>query len=202
MVEQDDKINPADLRVSHAEREHVLGLLQEAMEQGMLNTQEFDERSARVVGAQTRAELNALVTDLPVRATAEIDDGIGPSAGADNVVELRGSFSSIKRRGNWVVPRKMVLRCRMGSVDLDFTQARIDHEVVEIQLDIGGGSVELRLPEGASASTDGVSVTMGSMEDHRRDVSPEGLPRFVVTGEVRWGSAEIRGPRRWPFGSR
>jgi len=54
-----------------------------------------------------------------------------------------------------------VLRWRMGSVKLDFAKARIVHPVVEIELDVSGGSVEIRLPEGASASLDGVEARLG-----------------------------------------
>ena len=58
----------------------------------------------------------------------------------DDIVELKGSMSSLERRGDWHVPRKLVLRWRMGSVKLDFTEARIVHSMVEIDLDVNGGS--------------------------------------------------------------
>jgi hypothetical protein len=121
---------------------------------------------------------------------------------ASDTLELRGWFSSLKRKGDWTVPRKLVLSPRMGSVELDFTEARIDHPVVEIELDLAGGSVELRLPEGASASMDQVDVTAGSLEDHRNSREQQGGPHFAITGQVRWGSVELRGPRRKLFGGR
>ena len=106
-------------------------------------------------------------------------------------------MSSVERKGDWQVPRKLVLRWRMGSVKLDFTEARIIHPVVEIELDINmGGSVEVRLPEGASASLDGVEARLGSVEDHRRDAPAAGRPHFVLRGQITRGSVEVRGPRR------
>lgn len=78
----------------------------------------------------------------------------------------------------------------MGSAELDFTQARIDHDMVEIELDLAGGSVELRLPDGAGASMDQVEVIAGSVEDHRRNVNQQGSPYFRLTGRVRWGSGD------------
>lgn len=195
----DQQVDPADLRVSHAEREHILNLLQEAMSRGMLDTAEFDERSGKAQAARVRRELNELVVDLPVRASelSPMTDSVVDSADA---VELRGWFSSLKRRGDWVVPRKLVLRPRMGSAELDFTEARIDHDVVLIELDVAGGSVELRVPEGASVSMDDVEVVAGSAEDHRRRIGRGGRPHFQITGQLRWGSLEIRGPRRRLFG--
>ncbi|HEX5114666.1 MAG TPA: DUF1707 domain-containing protein [Pseudonocardiaceae bacterium] len=201
MNEHGEQVDPADLRVSHAEREHVLSLLQEALSRGMLDAAEFDERSGQALAARTRRDLNQLVVDLPVRASgiSPVADSVVDSADA---VELRGWFSSLKRRGDWVVPRKLVLRPRMGSVELDFTEARISHDVVDIELDLAGGSVELRLPDGASASMDRVEVIAGSAEDHRRNATHQGCPHFQLTGQVRWGSLEIRGPRRKLFGGR
>lgn len=195
----DQRVDPADLRVSHAEREHILNLLQEALSRGMLDTAEFDERSGRAQAARVRRELNELVVDLPVRASelSPMTDSVVDSADA---VELRGWFSSLKRRGDWVVPRKLVLRPRMGSAELDFTEARIDHDVVLIELDVAGGSVELRVPDGASVSMDDVEVVAGSAEDHRKRISRGGRPHFQITGQLRWGSLEIRGPRRRLFG--
>jgi uncharacterized protein DUF1707 len=191
--------DPANFRVSDAEREHVLALLQDALGRGMLSLDEFEERSGRALEARRRAELNSLLIDLPVRHSSADGDPARPAVRQDDVVELRGSFSSIKRKGQWQVPRKLVLRQKMGSIELDFTEARIDHPVVEIELDVSGGSVEMRLPEGASASTDGIEVSFGGVQDHRKHATSNGRPHFVITGAIRLGSVELRGPRRGLF---
>jgi Domain of unknown function (DUF1707) len=129
MAEQDGEKDPADLRVSHAEREHVLGLLQEALSRGMLDASEFDERAGKAALAVTRRDLNVLVTDLPVRANTELDDASAGPGDPGDVVAMRGWFASTKRKGAWAVPRKLVLQRRMGSIELDFTEASIPHEV-------------------------------------------------------------------------
>jgi hypothetical protein len=128
--------------------------------------------------------------------TSDLPAGSDAEPGTDDFVELKGSMSSLERRGDWQVPRKLVLRWRRGSVNLDFTEARIAHRVVEMELDINTGSVEMRLPERASASLDGVVTRLGSVEDHRRDAPAAGRPHFVLTGQITRGSVEVRGPRR------
>src|SRR5436305_9369364 len=60
-----DAIGDRDLRVSDAEREHVGQLLQRAVGMGMLSLGEFTERMDTALGAKTRAELNAVLADLP-----------------------------------------------------------------------------------------------------------------------------------------
>jgi hypothetical protein len=196
MDDQGDRVDPADLRVSDAEREHVLRLLQEAMARGMLDSAEFDDRSGRVVHARVRRDLNVLVADLAVQ------NGSGAPARNPDSIELGGSYSSLRRQGTWVVPRRIVLRHHWGSVDMDFTQARIDHPVVEVEVDTVGSSIQLRLPDGATASLDGIEMHGGSSHDRRHTAARDGGPHFVVTGRVRWGSVSVRGPRRGPFGGR
>ncbi|MGO9965157.1 MAG: DUF1707 domain-containing protein [Acidimicrobiales bacterium] len=176
------------LRVSDRERDHVVGQLKDAVSEGLIDLEEFSERTSQALVARTRAELDAVTSDLPVVAYA--------ASGADDVVELKGSMSSVERRGDWQVPRKLVLQWRMGSVKLDFTETRIVHPVVEIELDVNTGSVEIRLPEGASASLDGVEARFGSIEDHRRGAPAAGRPHFILKGTINMGSVEIRGPRR------
>jgi hypothetical protein len=184
----EDDVDPRSLRVSDRERDHAVVRLKDARSAGLIDIDEFDERTSDALVARTRGELDAVTSDLPA----------GPAArqGTDDIVELKGSMSSVERKGDWQVPRKLVLRWRMGSVKLDFTEARIAHPVVEIELDINTGSVEVRLPEGASASLDGVVARLGSVEDHRRGAPAAGRPHFVLKGQIRRGSVEVRGPRR------
>jgi hypothetical protein len=106
-------------------------------------------------------------------------------------------MSSIKRSGAWAVPRRLEIDGWMGSAELDLTEAVIDHEVVEIDVDMTLGSVELRLPETASASLDAVSATAGSVEDKRRGSRPVGRPHVVVSGKVAFGSVQVKGPKWW-----
>ena len=108
-------------------------------------------------------------------------------------------MGSLKRQGEWTVPTRLALVRRMGSVELDLTRARFAGPIVVIELDMKFGSLDLRLPEGASASIDDVEVIVGSAHDHRVDAPAEGKPHVILTGKVIWGSVDIRGPRKnWP----
>jgi hypothetical protein len=53
------------LRVSHADREHVIGVLKAAFVQGMVTKHEFDLRIGQVLASRTYAELAALTADIP-----------------------------------------------------------------------------------------------------------------------------------------
>lgn len=180
------------VRASDLEREHVLTILQEAMTQGRITTDEYTERSGQAMAARQIGELRQLLADLPVRFPAS-----APGVPTGEVVEWRGTFGSLERRGVWTVPARIRLYRRMGSVELDFTDAQFTSDVVDIELDVAWGSVELRLPDGAGAISDSVVVSAGSVEDKRRNATADGRPQLRIHGTLRWGSLEIRGPRRF-----
>jgi hypothetical protein len=141
--------------------------------------------------ARQPVDLEALIGDLP-----------GPGAIATSAadrLELRGWLGSLRRHGEWMVPTRLALVRRVGSVDLDLTHARFAGPVVVIELDMVRGSVDIRLPDGASASLDDVIVYGGSARDRRKDPPAEGKPHVVLTGRVVLGSVNIRGPKRQPL---
>ena len=176
------------MRISDADRNGTLRRLHNAVALGLIDIDEFEERSALVSQARLHSDLDALVGDLP-----------GPGAivtSATDRVELRGVLGSLKRQGEWIVPTRLALHRRMGSVDLDLTRARFAGPMVVIELDMKFGGLDLRLPDGASASIDDVEVIVGSAHDHRKDAPAEGTPHVILTGKVVCGSVDIRGPRK------
>jgi hypothetical protein len=176
------------MRISDADRNGTLRRLHNAVAHGLIDIGEFEERSMQVSMARQPADLEALVDDLP-RA------GAIASSSADRL-ELRGWMGSLHRSGEWTVPTRLSLVRRVGSVDLDLTNARFAGPVVVIELDLVRGSLDLRLPEGASASIDDVTVYGGSARDRRKNPPAEGNPHVVLTGRVVLGSVHIRGPKR------
>lgn len=185
------------VRASHTEREAVLAILHDAYAQGRITVDEFGERSEIATVARTVGELKAVVSDLPVDF---MQSGLEPVTNGIDVVEWKGSLSSLKRKGSWQVPRRIVIQRRFGSVELDFTEAQFTSDVVDIELTIVGGSLEMRVPEGASVSIDEVEVVGGSVEDHRKGAVASGRPHIRLGGTLRWGSIEVRGPRKRIFG--
>jgi hypothetical protein len=175
------------VRISNADRERVLGFLDAALSDGRLTLAEFDERVAGVHDAKTYGDIEPYLKDLPV--------AVAPAAPAPrDLVELRSVASSIKRRGRWSVPRRLVVHSKAGSVKLDFAEAVISHPVVEIDLDVLAGSTELILPAGATADIDDVQMFAGSAKSRvpsSYDAPGQGI-RFVVTGSNKAGSLKVR----------
>src|SRR6476646_2737161 len=170
------------MRVSDADRNGTLRRLHNAVALGLIDIYEFEERSALVSQARMHSDLDALVFDLP-----------GPGAivtSAADRVELRGVLGSLKRHGEWIVPTRLALHRRMGSGDLDLMRARFAVAIVVIELYMKFGGLDIRLPDGASASIDDVEVNVGSAHDHRKDAPAEGSPHVVLTGRSVCGSID------------
>lgn len=193
------------LRVSDAEREHVVQLLQRAVGRGLLDIDEFSKRVDVAVAAQVRGELNGVLVDLPglthpdrpghgvpARAAGSAPAPVTESSGT----QLRATLGSIERKGVWDVPARLAVQAIMGSVELDFTQARLQDDRVEIDVEVVAGSVELRVPLGSRIDHGGVAVTLGSVEIHRKLRDGGDRPWFVLAGTVRGGSVEFKPPRR------
>ncbi len=62
--------DPANLRVSDADREQVAQELREHMVAGRLTQEEFEDRLDRAYHAATRGELDAVKADLPMSAAS------------------------------------------------------------------------------------------------------------------------------------
>ncbi|UOX87276.1 DUF1707 domain-containing protein [Amycolatopsis sp. FBCC-B4732] len=201
-------LSERDLRVSDDEREHVVGVLQKAIGRGMIDLDEFTERTDRALASRTRGELNAVLADLAglyhpnaavTAAPAYAPPPVGYAPGRR--FELNAKYSSLHRGGPWVVPPELVVRNKYGSTKLDFTEAQVQSPVVHIELDAKWGSVEIIIPEHAAVDLNAISdVKFGAMEDKTRSNGRMGNPRYVLSGRVHGGSLVIRHPRRGLFG--
>lgn len=187
-----------NMRVSNAEREAIIAKLHAATEEGRLDLQEFADRSRQAYEARTYGEVERLLADLPA-ATGSLAVPVAAKPGPANApAELRLSptGSSVERRGEWVVPPKVVVRGSMSSVKLDCRHATITGGTVEIDVDFNMSSLELILPAGAYATDDGIEATFGSVTNRAPYKGGDGI-RFTVRGRARLGSVTIRYERRF-----
>jgi hypothetical protein len=208
-------VSPRDLRVSDAEREHIVNLLHRAIGRGLIDLDQFTERADIAYGATTRGQLNVALADLPglvhpdaprpgaaepTRASHDTEraSGEGNADQSAGILRLTGSFSDLTRTGRWAVPERVSVHNKYGNTKLDFTEAHISGAVVRVDLDCKWGSVELIVPDHAEVDANGVTdLKFGALHD-KTGGRRGGGPLFVVAGRVHGGSLTIRHPRR-PF---
>ncbi|MGH3948174.1 MAG: DUF1707 SHOCT-like domain-containing protein [Pseudonocardiaceae bacterium] len=193
-------VNPRDLRVSDAEREHIVGLLQKAIGRGLIDLNEFTERTDIAYAATTRGELTIALADLPglVHPDAPRPGATATRSGPiGDRLELTAHYSTLARTGNWVVPERVVVSNSYGNTKLDFTDAEIATPVVYLELNCRWGSVDITIPYHAAVDLNAITeVKYASLDDKTRSNGRSGSPLIVLSGRVHGGSLKIRHPRR------
>jgi hypothetical protein len=181
-----------ELRVSHADRDRVVETLNAAAGDGRLSAEELDERVEAALTARTSSELAALTTDLPPS---------GIQAQAKDLVRIDQRFGDLSRTGPWVVPRRMEIKASVCDMKLDFTQALITQDTLDIDLDLGiAGNLTLVIKPGIFVDADSLTGKLGDVKI-RQVTDPRGpvTLRVVITGKVRGGELVARLPRRTPW---
>jgi hypothetical protein len=199
--------DPGALRASHEDRDRVVDQLRVAAGDGRLTAEELDERVELALGARTYAELVPLTADLPPSATPAVPgSAVAPaySAGAavprpepKDLMRIQCGSGHARRDGQWLVPRRLEMKVTSGHVLLDFTKAVITAPVLELDVDIRSGHLQIITRPGIAVDTDEVAVRSGHV--HVRAPWSESVPvqlRVDVTGSVRSGHVSARPPRR------
>jgi hypothetical protein len=180
-----------NMRVSDAEREHVVSLLQKAVAQGLLNLDEFTERTDIALAAKVRAELNSVLLDLPGIGQVQNQvavPGVRP-------LELRTRSGTVKQTGAWTVPRSIVAECTMGNVTVDFTEATVSTRDIDLRIQCGSGNVLVIVPRGWAVVMEQVQTGMGNVVNKATEVTDPSMPVLHVSAKVGMGNAKIRYPR-------
>ena len=183
-----------DMRMSNADRERIVARLSQAVSEGRLTLDEFEERVDGVLQVRTYGEIDQFVADLP---------SAGPTPAAPVVArdhsEIRNHASSLKRAGRWAVPRRLRVQTKAGSVRLNFAEALISQQVAEIDLDGIASSIELILPADATADLDDVERIASSVKSRVPtgfDTQTGGF-RFHVSGKLKASSLKVRYEHRF-----
>lgn len=180
--------DPRDMRVSDAEREHVAGLLQKAVGRGLLTLDEFTERTDRALAAQTRAQLNAVIVDLPFMRNAGM-------IAAESPLVLRTGAGNLKQDGYWAVPGTITAECGMGRITIDFTKATCPHLEVTLRASCGTGNIVVIVPRGWHVVMVQATSRMGSVVNKATDPPQPNMPVLRVCATASMGTVKLRHPR-------
>ena len=168
MSEQDT--SGSGVRASDAERDAVVGRLNQAVGEGRLTMDEFSARLEVAYAARTRGELDPLLRDLPAESGAALT-----AAGGTGVVSRGGQGSDtrwhispiggIRHRGQWRVPRHTVAIGLLGGVDVDLGEAELAApEVMITKVSVIGG-VDVRVPPGIRVEVSNFAILGGRNVD-------------------------------------
>lgn len=193
-----------ELRASDADRERVAEVLRDALTEGRLDMEEFEERLEATYKARTYGELAPITRDLPAGEVAvpKVDmvkkSGDPDRSWAGRIVGGEGSstwgvavMSGFQRKGRWTVPRRFNGFAFWGGGEIDLRDADFADRVVEINCVAIMGGLEIIVPPGVEVEMRGIGV-MGGF-DHREEgvTGDPGAPRVIVTGFAFWGGVGV-----------
>ncbi|HVF38894.1 MAG TPA: LiaF domain-containing protein [Gemmatimonadaceae bacterium] len=111
---------------------------------------------------------------------------------------LTAWWSTVKREGEWILPRNFRAFTFMGNVELDLTSAKLGIDTSEIEILCILGNVEITVPRDIRVVCDGEGLA-GSFEIERigDTTPPENAPTLRVSGNAYLGSVTVKivGPK-------
>ncbi|GAA2343761.1 DUF1707 SHOCT-like domain-containing protein [Streptomyces violaceusniger] len=193
-----DLPDPAGMRASDAERERIAEVLREAVAEGRLDMEEFEERLSAAYEARTHGQLEPLVRDLPVPGGAApapptpVDrtgwaERIGGTPTSKWAVAIMGGF---QRKGTWTVPRVFTAFAVMGGGEIDLREARFEGRDVVIRCFALMGGVQIIVPPDLETHVSGIGLMGGFDHTGSADGDPTG-PRVTVTGLALCGGVGV-----------
>ncbi|WP_306322335.1 MULTISPECIES: DUF1707 domain-containing protein [unclassified Streptomyces] len=209
MTDESDRPTPSaaspELRASDADRELAAGRLRDALAEGRLDMEEFNERLDAVYQARTYGELAPLTKDLPVgaggaaAATSLVKEPL-PEGAVDWGSRIRGEatstwgvgiMSGFQRKGRWTAPRRFNCFAFWGGGEIDLREA--DFEAPEIVINCVAlmGGMNVIVPPGVEVVVRGIGI-MGGFDHSEEGVPGDvGAPRVVITGFAFWGGVGV-----------
>lgn len=175
-------------------RRQAIELLCAAQADGRIPVELFESRLAAVQEASSDAVIEAIVADLVSGevAAAPYEPEL-PAIPFSEQMRLSAVLGSTTRQGNWVVPYRLELLSALGEMTIDFREAILPDDLIDVEVTVTLGSVVLIVPRGTEVQNE-VDATLGSSEHKRKgkgNPAPNGLV-LRVTGRVLLGSLEIR----------
>lgn len=184
-------------------RQQVIQQLCEHFAVDNLTAEMLEERLDRVHSAQTPADLQSLVSDLPALRAAQTPaaPGVAPSSGirrSDYVPDgqvIAAVMGGAARKGPWTVPSKLTIVAVMGGAELDFRQATFGPGVTEINVLAIWGGIELTVPPGVRVETNSLSI-MGGVEEKGHEYAAAAYDRDApvlrIGGLVLMAGVEVK----------
>jgi hypothetical protein len=188
------------LRASDADRDRAATVINTAMAEGRLTPNEHSERLEAIYTAKTHADLVPLIDDLPGSGTAMAPARAPYSAQlapAGPVNRIMAIFSGATRKGAWHVEPVMDIVTVLGGVDLDFREAILPGQEVNLKVTcvLGGVDIivppEMRVIDSGSAILGGRDISGESEESAQPDA-----PVLRISGTCVLGGIEVKRKRR------
>lgn len=200
-----------EMRASDAERDRVAERLREAVAEGRLEMDEFEQRLDAVYKARTHGELAPLVRDIPAPGStvepagaaspARVGEGTGWPERIGGPATSRGAFAfwgGFNRNGRWTVGRLFTAFAMWGGGHIDLRQARFEDREVVIRCFAVMGGIQVTVEPDVDLQVGGVGIMGGFGEHSPKSEEAEPVPgaaRVRIVGFALMGGVDVQ--RKW-----
>jgi Domain of unknown function (DUF1707)/Cell wall-active antibiotics response 4TMS YvqF len=185
------------LRVSDAERDITLKVLNENAAVGRLTLDELEERAGKAIAAKTRGDLAVLTSDLPQEDGTPPVRQAGISSGQQAVPQRKpvrwmvAIMGGSHRRGRFRTVGSINAVGIMGGDDIDLREAEMEGGELTLNLFSVMGGANIYVPDSIEVELGGFAL-MGGNEVRGSERSPrDGAPIVRVRGFALMGGATI-----------
>lgn len=182
-------------------RQKVIDQLCERFAEDALPVAEFERRVDLAHRAVTRDDLQALIADLPGAAnlparTERRDVAARPMTQKPGKVRERdfmvGIFGGGSRRGRWSPAEKITSIAMMGGVEMDFREAILPPEGVDVTVVAVMGGAEIIVPPNVHVEMGGIAIMGGWDQNGDDTVEPDpDAPTIRINGFALMGGVEV-----------
>lgn len=185
-------------RVSDADRERAVELVQAALGDGRIGLDEIDERLGAVVAARTRGDLEGALLHLPGAdaVLAATRPGVLATSRAGEPMTINGTHARIRRTGRWEVPAHLIVTMVHSSMVLDLMEADLPGPEIRVDVDLTHSRLRVIVPDDIRIEASGLEQHGGKVQvEPARDATS---PRAVVrlTGRLHWSKVTAVSPGR------
>lgn len=194
-----------DLEATDLDREHVVTLLTEAANEGLLPAPERDRRITLARVAETFDDLVPLTRDLvnldgpvvrpaplmvPGTMTTPQIDSANANETAEQIVAV---FSGTTRKGHWRVRKHISALAVFGGVELDMSQAVFEGQEITINAFCMFGGIEVTVPPGVEVRNHASGIFGGI--DSKVSPPQPGAPTLILKGVAFFGGVDVKNPK-------
>ena len=169
-------------------REHAIRVLSDGFAYDALTEDEFEWRLGQLSLANTPAEVQTLIADLPAPGTPAPASAAVPTRGYDRI---RGVMSEIRREGMWRLPQRLRVSAVMSNVRLDLRQAVIPSGCL-IEVKAFMANVTIVVPPGLPVDFDVSPIMASARNDSSRVPAAFGAPVVQVRGSAFMAEVRVR----------
>lgn len=191
-------------RVYNADRKHAMRHLDQAIADGRLDIEDYEEFSGVIARTEDMGELEDVVRRIRSLSTTGVPapQMHSPAPAHTRPEEKTAWFANIERTGAWTVVDGAKYTATLGTVFLDMREATSSAPVVRVNVNVHLGSARIVVSPGVVVESE-AELIMSDTPKINIDPPAPGAARIIVTGRIILGDLKVisRDPgQRLPLG--